>query len=319
MRTLLTKRGWKLGEKNRKEKGKKEINSEREGFAQEKTMVQKINIRKLEQEMTKQGVWNEKEKTRIRKIIEATREGKLPVVYRRKEERGRWYAKGIAQLQSCQKTIRQVALSGQGYSADIEVSFPTIVIAISDTIRAETGREMDLEELRQMIWNRKKWREDAAKEMKTDSGKVKKAVNAMLFGMDLKKWKRVNGVSEKNRSAKLEKLEKEIKRTRFEIVRRERGKGRYSHGTKDTAILSQKVEEIEQQIIEHVVIRLAEKRWVVTSLIHDEIIIEPNDEYEDTGEELKGMKKVIMQALRDYEHEKRWETNLIKMEVAKLD
>ena len=114
-------------------------------------------------------------------------------------------------------------------------------------------------------------------------------------------------------------MEKEIKRTRFEIVRRERGKGRYSHGTKDTTILSQKVEEIEQQIIEHVVIRLAEKRWVVTSLIHDEIIIEPNGEYEDTGEELKGMKKVIMQALRDYEHEKRWETNLIKMEVAKLD
>ena len=165
----------------------------------------------------------------------------------------------------------------------------------------------------------KKWREDAAKEMKTDSGKVKKAVNAMLFGMDLKKWKRINGVSERNRSDKLEKLEKEVKRARFEIVRRERGKEGYSHGIKDTTILSQRVEEVEQQIIERVTEKLAEKKWIVTSLIHDEIIIGPNGEYEDTGEELKGIKKVIMQALREYEYEKKWETNLIKMEVAKLD
>ena len=69
----------------------------------------------------------------------------------------------MAQLQSCQKTIREVALSGQGYSADIEVSFPTIVIAISNTIKEEMGREVNLEEMRQMVKNKKKWREDTAK------------------------------------------------------------------------------------------------------------------------------------------------------------
>ena len=110
-----------------------------------------------------------------------------------------------------------------------------------------------------------------------------------------------------------------LARARFEIVRRERGKEGYSHGIKDTTILSQRVEEVEQQIIEHVTGKLAERKWIVTSLIHDEIIIGPNGEYEDTGEELKGIKKVIMQALRDYEYEKKWEINLIKMEVAKLD
>ena len=320
MRNLLTKQGWKLGEKNRKKgHGKKEANSKVEGYAQEKTMVQKINVRKLERELTKQGVWNEKEKMKIRKIIEATIEEKLPVVYRRKEERGRWYAKGMAQLQSCQKTIREVALSGQGYSADIEVSFPTIVIAISDTIKEETGREVDLEEMRQMVKNKKKWREEAAKELKTNIGKVKKAVNAMLFGMELKKWKRVNGVREENRSAKLEKFEKEVKKIRFEIVRRERDKGRYGYEIKDTTILSKQVEEVEQQIIEHVIGRLEKEKWMVTTLIHDEIIIEPNNICEDPGEELKDIRKIIMQGLRDFEHEKKWENNLIKMEVAKMN
>ena len=58
---------------------------------------------------------------------------------------------------------------------------------------------------------------------------------------------------------------------------------------------------------------------MVTTLIHDEIIIESNNDYGDPGEELKGIKRVIMQGLRDYEQERKWETNLIKMEVTKLD
>ena len=58
---------------------------------------------------------------------------------------------------------------------------------------------------------------------------------------------------------------------------------------------------------------------MVTTLIHDEIIIEPNNICEDPGEELKDIRKIIMQGLRDFEHEKKWENNLIKMEVAKMN
>ena len=63
-------------------------------------MKQVINIDELENACGNESGMNERDRQVIRAIIDSADEGVLTVDYR-SYDRGRWYAKGRAQLQSC--------------------------------------------------------------------------------------------------------------------------------------------------------------------------------------------------------------------------
>ena len=65
-----------------------------------RSMRQAVNIAELESALTSEAGLSEKDCTTIRRIIESADEGVLTVDYR-SHKKGRWYAKGVAQLQSC--------------------------------------------------------------------------------------------------------------------------------------------------------------------------------------------------------------------------
>ena len=102
-------------------------------------------------------------------------------------------------------------MKNQGISIDLRTSFPAILTGIVEEISRETCTKIELREVRTMIENKTKWRTEAAKELGTAIAIVKRGVNAILFGMDLKVWKRRSGISDDRRSSRLEKLEKEVK------------------------------------------------------------------------------------------------------------
>ena len=103
----------------------------------------------------------------------------------RNYEKGRWYAKGRAQLQSCKKHIRELALKRKGFGLDLRASFPAIVTGLVSEIVKKRGAHIDMTETQKMIRDLKSWRRKSASELVVDISIVKRGVSAILFGMRL--------------------------------------------------------------------------------------------------------------------------------------
>ena len=228
--------------------------------------------------MKKLGKWNRRDKKTTDKILATSEEGYLPVVYRR-TRLGRWHATG-AQLQSCKKEIRMIALKNQGIGIDLRTSYPAIMAGLIEEISRKTATKFEMIQVRQMIRDAKKWRIETAEELETSIANVKRAVNALLFGMDLKNWRRKQGIKENIRSPKLENLEREIKEARTIIVREEIREGRSQREGKATTTLSRAVERTEAEIMKQLSDQLSREDWETTTLIHDEIIIDRSGRYQ---------------------------------------
>ena len=99
-------------------------NSNCEAFDEDRyetiTVAQPINVKSLEEELSRREDTNSRDEATIRKILDATVNGELMQVYRRKKskKKGRWYATGT-QLQSTKKEIRAAATKERGISIDL--------------------------------------------------------------------------------------------------------------------------------------------------------------------------------------------------------
>ena len=100
-----------------------------------------------------------------------------------------------------------------------------------------------LDETREMTRNTKPWRAAVAKQLGVTIPVVKKGVQALLFGMNSKKWRRGQGIPDNIRSPSFDRLEKEIKEARMLITDDEIKAGRASPGDKPAKILSRTVEK----------------------------------------------------------------------------
>ena len=145
-----------------------------------RSVKQVINIDELENAFDNESGMNEKDRQVIRAIIDLADEGVLTVDYR-SYDRGRWYAKGRAQLQSCKKCIRELALKRKGIGLDLRASFPAIVTGLVSEIVKERGAHIDMIETQKMIRDLKGWRRKAALELDVGIRIVKKGINATLY------------------------------------------------------------------------------------------------------------------------------------------
>ena len=166
-----------------------------------------------------------------------------------------------------------------------------------------------------MIRDLKGWRRKAALELDVGIYVVKKGINAILFGMGFQKWKHLNSISNEKRSLSIEKVEREVAKARSLIVDREFRNGKASRKEKEARVLSRAAERTERELIDNLETDLTLKGWSISTLIHDEIIIQrPVDEkiYHDLVNALSRDAKL---ALRNFENTKGWAPGTLDVNV----
>ena len=280
-------------------------------------LEQEINTKVLRDALKEDCGWSDRDKRMIEAILSEGEGGYLSVEYRRKDA-GRWYAKGRAQLQNCKKQIRSRALKGMGYSIDLGAAFPSILVGIGSEIAKTRATRMETIEIQRMIQDITAWRSHRASELGTSTAKVKRGVNAILFGMKYSKWRRSAQVDDGKRSIHFERLEKEVMKARTLIADMEVREGRASASMKDTKILSKTVEKIEEEITGFLSCRLAESGWRTSTLIHDELIIKPSQCFTNHSDELTMLTHGSTTALRIFEESRGWPPGTLAMKISSL-
>ena len=136
-----------------------------------------------------------------------------------------------------------------------------------------------LDETREMTRDTKSWRAAVAKQLGITIPIVKRGVQALMFGMNSKKWRRCQGIPDNIRSPSLDRLEREIKEARMLITDDEIKASRASPGDKPTKILSRTVDRVEEEIIAVHSSHLKEQGCVTSSLIQDEIVVRHSNRF----------------------------------------
>ena len=204
----------------------------------------------LENALANENGLNEKDRHVIKTIIDAADEGVLTVDYR-SYDKGRWYAKGRAQLQSCKKHIRELALKRKLFGLDLRASFPAIVMGLVSEIVKERSAHIDMSETQKMIRDLRSWRRKAASELGVDIRIVERRVSAILFGMRLQKWKHLKSISNEKRSVSVEKVERDVAKARNLTVDSELRNGKASRKEKEARVLSRAAERTERELTDN--------------------------------------------------------------------
>ena len=88
---------------------------------EERILHQEINAPELKSILQSPTGWSTRDLSTVQALVDAAPEGMLTVVYSRRYA-GRWYARGVAQLQNRRKEIRARALKQKGVGLDVCVS-----------------------------------------------------------------------------------------------------------------------------------------------------------------------------------------------------
>ena len=122
-------------------------------------------------------------------------------------------------------------------------------------------------------------------------------------------------ISNEKRSLSIKKVEREVAKARSLIVDRELKNGKASRKEKEARILSRAAERMERELIDNLETDLTLKGWSISTLIHDEIIIQrPVDEkiHHDSVDALSRDAKL---ALRKFENKKGWAPGTLDVNV----
>jgi len=254
-------RGCRAGARKRKEGGDERC-----------FVTQSVNVAELRKLID--TTMDDKTRRTAQACVGAQRDGRLRVEYRRNRGGGRWYAIGMAQLQSCPVTVRTAALKGAGWEADLRAAFPTIVLALVEEMAGRQGHERDdrWPALRRYVTRTGEVRERVAQEFGVGVTQVKKCFNRLIFGGSIDGWKRATGVETRKESREVREFARELAKARVLIAEAERRRDNETTGT-DRAVLSRVVEREEERVMRQMRDRLEAKGWKVTALIHDAIIL----------------------------------------------
>ena len=169
-----------------------------------------------------------------------------------------------------------------------------------------------------MVKSTTKWRASTAAELGTSVESVKRGVNAVLFGMRYSKWRMKASIQEHKRSASFAKLEKEILKARVLVTDNEVRKGAASAHWKETKTLSRAIEKIEEEITQNLSIRLADKGWTTTTLIHDELILSHSACFPSRCDEIDALRLETTLALRCFEDSRGWPPGTLTAKICEL-
>ena len=175
-----------------------------------------------------------------------------------------------------------------------------------------------LDETREMTRDTKSWRAAVAKQLGVTIPIVNKGVQALMFGMNSKKWRRCQGIPDNIRSPSLDRLEREIKEARVLITDDEIKAGRASPGDKPTKILSRTVERVGEEIIAALSSHLKEQSWVTSSLIHDELVVRHSNRFLSSNEELQSLCHNSKLGFRAFVDSRGWSPGSLRVDIQRL-
>ena len=133
--------------------------------------------------------------------------------------------------------------------------------------------------------------------------------------MSFQKWKHVNGISNEKRSPSIEKVEREVAKARSLIVDREFRNGKASRKEKEARVLSRAAERTERELTENLETDLTLKGWSISTLIHDEIIIQRPVDEKIHHDLVAALSRDAKLALRNFENTKGWAPGTLDVNV----
>ena len=150
------------------------------------------------------------------------------------------------------------------------------------------------------------------------ASKVKKGVNALMFGSNMRRWRRAEGIPDNVRSPSLDRLEKEIKEARALITDDEVKAGKAKVSDKSTRTLSRAVERVEEELMSALSSSLKGHGWVTSSLIHDEIVLSFSSRFVNLNDELQSLNHSTKLSLRNFEDSRGWPPGSLQATIQPL-
>ena len=136
-----------------------------------------------------------------------------------------------------------------------------------------------------------------------------------FFGMSFQKWKHLNGISNEKRSPSIEKVEREVATARSLSVDRELRNGKAYPKEKEARVLSRAAERTELELIDNLETDLTLKGWSISTLIHDEIIIQRPVDEKIHHDLVNALSRDAKLALRNFEITKGWAPGTLDVNV----
>ena len=104
----------------------------------------------------------------------------------------------------------------------------------------------------------------------------------------------------------MEKVEREVAKARSHIVDHELKSEKASRKEKETRVLSRAVERTERSIIDYLEANLTLKGWTISTLIHDEIVIQQPEDGRDHHASVETLTRDAKLIIRNFEMLRGW-------------
>ena len=125
------------------------------------------------------------------------------------------------------------------------------------------------------------------------------------------KKRRIKEIEEKQ----MEKVEREVAKARSLIVDSELKNGKASRKEKEARVLSRAAERMERELIDNLETDLTLKGWSISTLIHDEIIIQRPVDEKIHHDLVNALSRDAKLALRNFENTKGWAPGTLDVNV----
>ena len=117
----------------------------------------------------------------------------------------------------------------------------------------------------------------------------------------------------------MEKVEREVAKARSLIVDREFRNGNASRKEKEARVLSRAAEKMERELIDNLETDLTLKGWSISTLIHDEIIIQRPVDEKIHHDLVNALSRDAKLALRNFENTKGWAPGTLDVNVVPIE
>ena len=235
-------------------------------------------------------------------ILRATcgKDGTLKQTYvRSKHGKGRWYATGVAQLQSAPRALKRAATGRFAWECDLDNAFPTI---IANLLPPDAGRWT---ELKAYARDKTEMRREVADGYGIPMQEAKRLLLSILFGRSLRKWKASRPNVTGPTPPRLELLCAEIAEARTLLTCGQRRKGE-----SQLTALSRIVQIAEQEVVEALEKALKGRGFIAGTLVHDALILQRSDCDQSSAVDKGTIQRTADEALATLGISKGWATRM---------
>jgi hypothetical protein len=214
---------------------------------------------------------------------------------RAKKKKGRWYATGIAQLQSAPKIVRRAACGRVAWECDLENAFPSILVNL---LPQAPGRWPIL---REYAANKHPLRSDVAEAFDIPIKDAKTLLLSVIFGRSIHSWRSNRPEVTGPTPAKLLQLCDELTQARALLTNGIRWKGESR-----LSALSRRIQVAERGIMDRLEVAFAENDFDTGTIVHDALILQRKDKRQSSSEDRGVIIGIAERTLAEIAQQERW-------------